>query len=258
MRRFGFLTGVCFLVVTLASAAQAQEQPSPLRPEHRVALAALVALVDQQISSVGNALATLAATQDAHTGGWRAIKPLLAAVETGPVPCTCWYARPDGRYYTVSLGLTSGSLSDRAYFPELMAGRKVACALVVSKSTGKKSAIVAAPIWRDGRVVGALGASMFLEELSARLSEILCLPENMLFFAIDAEGTGVLNVRPWLVFTDPREMGSPSLKEAARQMLAQAEGTIHFEFEGARRDMYFQISPVTGWRLALGVITKPQ
>ncbi len=257
MRRVGVLTAVCLLAVVLVAMAHAQEPASPLRPEHRVALAALVALVDQQIGSVGHTLETLAATQDARTGGWRAIKPLLARVEAGPVPCTCWYLRPDGRYYTVSLGLTEGSLSDRAYFPGLMAGRQVDCALVYSKSTGKKSAVVAAPILREGRVVGALGASLFLEELSARLDETLRLPENMLFFAVDAEGTGVLNVRPWLVFTDPREMGSPSLKEAVRQMLLQPEGTIHFEFEGASRDMYFQTSEVTGWRLALGVITRP-
>lgn len=258
MRRVEILVAVCLLTVTLVGGVRAEQPASPLRPEHRLALSALVALVDQQIGGVGNTLGTLAATQDARAGGWRAIKPLLAAVEAGPVPCTCWYLRPDGRYYTVSLGLISESLSDRAYFPDLMAGRRVNCALVVSKSTGKKSAVVAAPILREGRVVGALGASLFLEDLSARLDELLRLPSNMLFFAVDAEGMGVLNVRPRLVFTDPREMGSPSLKEAARQMLSQSEGTIHFEYEGARRDMYFQTSAVTGWRLALGVITTPE
>ena len=81
--------------------------------------------------------------------------------------------------------MTAENLRDRAYFPALMAGHEVAAELVVSKSTGKRSAIVAVPVRADGRVVGALGVSIAMEKVAARIKDGLGLPGQVMFYALD-------------------------------------------------------------------------
>ncbi len=227
-----------------------------LTSQCRVALHALVALVEQQMAAVEGALRALAQTSDVHSDDWGVIKPLLAAVESGPVPSVCWYLHPDGHYYSVDHDLEEQTLEDRAYFPALMHGQEVICSLIVSRSTGKKSAVVAAPIMREGQAVGGLGASIFLEDLSARLDAALQLPEDMLYFALDDHGTEVLNTCPELVFTDAEQAGSPGLARAARQMLAETEGVVRFAHGGSEHEMYFATSRLTGWHFALGVAVR--
>lgn len=234
---------------------QAAGGSGALTPQSRVALHALMALVEQQIAAVEGALQALAQTSDVLSGDWGAIKPLLAAVESGPVPCVCWYLHPDGHYYSVDHDLEHATLEDRSYFPALMHGREVICNLIVSRSTGRKSAVVAAPIVRDGQTVGGLGASIFLEDLSARLDAALQLPDDMLYFALDDQGTEVLNTCPELVFTVAEEAGSLGLAQAARQMLAEPEGLVRFAHGGREHEMYFATSRLTGWHFALGVAT---
>jgi hypothetical protein len=222
----------------------------------KLALAATVALVDQQVESLAGSLEVLAQTEEARSGGWRALQPLLAVVQAGPVPCLCWFARPDGHYYTVSGGVQAATLADRPYFAHLLAGERVTCALVVSKSTGKKSAVVAVPIMRDGTMIGALGATIFLEELSQGLKEKLRLPDDMVYFALDDQGVAALHAQPERTFVEPAQAGSPTLAQAVREMLAHPEGVVHYEFEGTHRDCYYQLSRVTGWHFAMGTITR--
>lgn len=226
-----------------------------LTPQCRVALHALVALVEQQIGGVEGTLKALAQTSDVRSDDWGVIKPLLAAVESGPVPSVCWYLHPDGHYYSVDHDLEEQTLEDRSYFPALMHGQEVICSLIVSRSAGKKAAVVAAPMVREGQTVGGLGASIFLEDLSARLDAALQLPEDMLYFALDNRGTEVLNTCPELVFTEPEQAGSPGLAQAARQMLAETEGVLRFVHGGRQHEMYFATSQLTGWHFALGVVT---
>jgi presenilin-like A22 family membrane protease len=170
-------------------------------------------------------LEALAMTQEVQSGDWEEMVGLLANVEQAQVPNIVWFVLPDGSYYTVELGKTDQNLSNRTYFPGLMAGNNVLGDLVVSKATGKKSLVVASPVIREGEVIGGLGASLFLDDLSNTISEELALPDDMVFYATTPAGEVVLHSDTQLIFET-----SPNLA----------------------KNVVFETSPLTGWRFALG------
>ncbi len=124
-------------------------------------------------------------------------------------------------------------------------------ALVVSKSTGKRSAIIAVPVQKDGHVIGALGVSVATEKIADLVDDKISLPRQMVFYALDSHGQTSLHRELALLFEFAGEMGSPSLKEAVKEMLSKPGGTVHYEFGGTEREAIFKKSNVTGWVYAL-------
>jgi hypothetical protein len=188
-------------------------------------VSALVALADSHIASYVNAMEALALTQEVQSGDWDEMVGLISKVQQAQVQAIMWFVLPDGSYYTVELGKTNQNLSDRAYFPGLMAGNNVLGNLVFSKATGKKSLIAAVPVKREGEVIGGLGASIFLDSLSTTLAEELQLPDDMVFYATNEEGEVALDSDTELIFTQNPD---------------------------PPKHVVFETSPLTGWRFALG------
>ena len=225
---------VCLIllgIAVLVSACGEEKAPVPTGTptadsmDTKIGVSALVALADNHVSSYANALEALAMTHEVQSGNWEEMKGLLAQVEKAQVPGTMWFVLPDGSYYTVALDKTDKNLSDRAYFPGLMSGKKVLGNVVFSKSTGKKSLIAASPVVKDGNVIGGLGASIFLDDLSKTLTQEMGLPDNMIFYATTGTGEVVLHSDiPSIVLETP--------------VLSQK--------------VVFETSPLTGWRFALG------
>jgi hypothetical protein len=215
--------GVCLLLAVVALGCGGNEQAD--RMDTKVGVSAVVALADSHISSYSNVLEALAMTQEVQSGDWEEMVGLLAKVEQAQVPNIVWFVLPDGSYYTVELGKTDQNLSNRTYFPGLMAGNNVLGDLVVSKATGKKSLVVASPVIREGEVIGGLGASLFLDDLSNTIGEELALPDDMVFYATTEAGEVVLHSDTQLIFQT-----SPNLA----------------------KNVVFETSPLTGWRFALG------
>jgi hypothetical protein len=214
---------VCLVLVVGALGCGCNEQAD--RMDTEVGVSALVALADSHISSYANALEALAMTQEVQFGDWEEMAGLLAKVEQDQVLGTMWFVLPDGSYFTVEQGETGENLSDRAYFPGLMDGNEVLGDLVVSKSTGKKSLIAASPVISEGTVIGGLGASIFLDDLSNTLAEELALPDDMVFYATTQAGEVALHSDTQLIFET-----SPVLA----------------------KNVVYETSPLTGWRFALG------
>ena len=218
------LTGVVVLAAAGPPGAAAQQPQavaadSAVTVDGSVALASLMSLADGHLRKMADFLETLAAGP-ARSGNWSRIRDPLADIGRHNVPAVLWFARPDGSYWTVDQGRTSENLASRPYFPGLMAGQPVLGSLVVSRSTGRNTAIVAVPVRRpDGRIVGALGSSIHLDSLSLQ----------------------------------PLTLGE-DLARAVREMLAHQEGTVVYEFEGARRTLRYRRSAVTGWWYALGIV----
>jgi len=228
--------------------------PGEIMLDGKIALSAMVALAEGHIKKTIDSLETLTMTEEVKSGNWEKMKDFLAKVQQSNVPATVWFARPDGSYFTVDKGLTDQNLKDREYFPKLIAGEKVIGSLVVSHSTGKKSAVVAVPIIKDGKIIGALGASIFLEQLNEILKKEMKLPENLIFFAIDAQSQTTLNWKEERIFGDATKQGSDSLSKAIKEMLSKQEGIVEYEFTGKIRRVLFQKSPLIGWCFALGVV----
>jgi methyl-accepting chemotaxis protein len=246
-----------FLVAASAFAASlhplsALAAESGFTVDGRSLLAAERVLVEEHLSNVLTALKVAALSEEARSGDWQKAKPLIDALAVGiPTEAAVWYAKPDGSYATAADGKTDQTLSDRDYFPGLISGKDVLGSLVISKSTGHRSVIVATPVTVDGKVVAALGVSVRARFLSDLVVTRTGLPDNLIFYALDPTGRTVLHRDPDKMFHYPSDMGDPSLNEAVKKILAEKSGAITYSFGGKPREALFEGSEVTGWKFVL-------
>jgi len=248
--------------LALAACGGPAPQPSPLAEtasivvDGRVALASLVSLGDGHLHQTADILSLLATTDAVRSGEWDRIRGPLSAAARTTVPAVHWFASPDGSYWTVEGGLADANLSNRAYFPDVLAGETVIGALVVSRSSSRNTAIVAVPVWGGaGSIVGVLGSSVHLDSLSARIErEMGTLPEGYVFYAVGAEGLGALHSDPAMIFTVPLELGDAGMRQAFTKMFANEEGVLEYRFRGGSRTVIYRRSPVTRWWYGFGVL----
>ena len=238
--------------------APARDQRGVNTAELRLLLNSFTALGEGHIERVLRGLELMAATEEARSGEWEQMKGMLARFAgSGIDAAVVWFALPDGSYYSVKKGLTGLNLRYRDYFPKLMAGREIVGDLVLSESTGRRSAIVAVPIKKDGRVIGALGTSLSVGDISRMIDKEMGLPSDLIFYALDKHGRTCLHRVSILLFAYPSDMGSKSLTKTVKEMLAEPEGTMTYDFYG-ERTVVFKKSALTGWVYAVGVVTgKP-
>lgn len=222
----------------------------------RIALHGIRALAEWRLRDVASELSLIAATDAAKSGAWDTMKGLLQALAATNIPANAiWFVRPDGFYYTVELGFTGLNLSDRPYFPGLMAGQTVLGTLVISRSTNKRSVIVAQPVRVGSQVIGAVGVSYSVDQLSEEIDQTMQLPAAAIFYALDGTGQTALHRNPSLMFEYPSDMGSESLKAAVTQMLSQQSGTVEYNFQNMHKTVLFERSSVLGWVFAVGFST---
>lgn len=221
-------------------------------------LSAFTSYTDLRLRAIQRSLVVLAATTNARSGKWQNLKHLLGTYQKSDEGLIVWYVHRDGTYYTVDKGLMNKTLRDRDYFPDLMAGRNITGALVVSKSTGRRSAIIAVPIRLGDKVVGAIGTSLFLDKLAEQIGAVLDLRPHVSFFALAPNGLTTLHLKKERHFLDPREMGSASLKKAVTEMLAGTAGKTTYVFDNVTKHAIYQTSALTHWRFAIAYSTVPQ
>jgi uncharacterized protein (TIGR02246 family) len=219
----------------------------------QVALHSFRALAEWKLSDVGRMLSLLASTDQAKSGNWDTMEGLLKSLGDTDIPANAiWFVRPDGFYYTVEKGYTGLNLSQRSYFPGLMAGNNVLGTLVVSLSTGKRSVIIAEPVTGDQGLVGGLGVSYSVDQFSLEIDQQMQLPAGAVFYALDSNGQTALHRDPALMFEYPSDMGDESLRTAVAEMLSKDSGTVTYVFRDMRKTIVFEKSAILGWVFALG------
>ena len=144
---------------------------------------AITLLAESYLSGLIESMHIMTASADLRTGDWEQMKGLLAQFEESELSYNAWFLKPDGSYYKVETGLQSANLSDRDYYTRVMAGETTLGDLLVSRSTGRKSMILTAPIYNGPSVIGALGVTLYLDDFSALLHDQLRLPEGVGFYA---------------------------------------------------------------------------
>lgn len=257
MQRRSFLLSGMLLGVAALGTAAAQERAAGFDVDGHIALRAYQGLVEEHLVGVLRTLKALAATSDAQTMSWQLIKPaLLRLSQDLTTDATVWYALPDGRYHSTDGDTSTKTLADRDYFPKLLARSDVIGSLVISKSTGHRSIIVATPVFKEGHVVGALGVSLQSRLISQLVTERTALPDNLTFYALDTRGQAAIHKDPNKMFQFPSDLGEPSLKSAVTAMLSQTSGVVQYRFEGKDRSAVFNKSDVTGWRFVLVQISS--
>jgi hypothetical protein len=218
-------------------------------------LSVMIHFVDGVILEQEGIIKALARLPQVQSGNWEGMKMTLTAFQQSWGDAGLyWFALPDGRYYTVEKGLTDQNLKDRPYFAELLAGNTVVGALVVSKSTGKKSTVTAIPIFDNRKqMIGAMGATLFIEKLDQTLASAMSLPDGTVFYAFGKDGITVLHQNLDMVFDNPLTKDSPSLKAAAEKMLSADSGEVEYEFNLFKKRVRYMTSSLTGWRFAVGM-----
>jgi hypothetical protein len=249
MFKQGFPAAVVLLAVIVWAVALAQ--PAVQEEEAQSLLSAFMSYTDLRLTSVQQGLELLAATSEVRSGQWENMRGLLALLQKLDGKLAVWYVLPDGTYYTVDQGRMDVKLSEREYFADLMAGRKIIGSLVVSKSTGRRSAVTAIPIEQGGRVVAAVGASLFLDRVAEEIGSLLHLRPEVSFFALAPDGRTTLHQKTERHFLDPRELGSETLKDAVNEMLAQDAGEATYFFDNVQKKAMYRTSPLTQWKFAL-------
>lgn len=241
------------LAVLLGCGDGGPTEPQDFVIEGRVGLAALMALSDGHLQRIVGHFEILANSEDAASADWERIRAPLTAVAQRNIPALMWFALPDGSYWSVQDGKAGGNLSDRKYWPRLMAGQTIIGDLVASKATGKSSAIVAVPVRSaNGAIVGVLGSSVYLDSLSAIIRREIDLQPDQIFFSIDATPIGALQEDPLQIFLDPFALNEPELEQAIHEMLNRDEGVVNYHFRGKSRTVLYRKSPVSGWWYAFG------
>jgi len=200
---------------------------SEVRIDAEVGVSAAVALTEARVEGLVSMMEVMALTDEVQSAEWDNMVDMLTEFEESSIPLVAWFALPNGSYYTVDIGLASGNLSDRAYFPKVMAGEVVIGELVVSKSTGQKSMVITVPVDDEGEVVGALGVSVFLEELSALVAADLGLSGEIVLYAVNDEGTVALHTDTALIMEDSLAIEVPDM-------------------------VFSQVSSLLGWTFTLG------
>lgn len=214
-------------------------------------LSAFVSYTDLRMNAVQQSLEILASTTEAKSLKWEMMEALLSLYQKSDDGLIVWFVRPDGTYYTVDKGLMDVKLSDRSYFPDLMSGQKIMGALVVSKATGQRSAVIAAPMKEGAKVIGAIGASLFLDRLSDQVATALTLRADAAFFSLAPSGLTTLYKKTERHFLDPRELGSETLKKAANEILSNPAGETTYEFDNVTKKAIYRASPLTQWKFVI-------
>lgn len=226
-------------------------------PDAQVALSAYRGLVEEHILGVIRTLRILATTQEARSGQWEQIKPLLSQYgENLPTDATTWFVQPDGNYFpTETSDIAKHSLQDRPYFPALIAGKEVFGDLVVSRSTGHRSVIVAVPIVAPQapeesdkpKVLGALGASLRVRLLSELVDNHTHLPEQAYFYALEHDTRIALHRKADRMFKTPSDVGDEALGEQFKRELQHNKGSLEYSLQGKKIAAIYERSPALGW-----------
>lgn len=241
--------------ILVGSAWAAEHQDSQPIAGTETAINAAAHYVDRIFVNTLVSLELIASTPEAQGRDWNGIKRYLKQVEAG-LPGVYFFVLPDGNHYSVTHDYTKLNLSDREYFKSLFAGNQVRGFPIYSRSSGRKSALMAVPIVIDDKVIGALGASIFLDDLHLRLNRDFALPPNYTWFVLDASGNTILHKDGDYIFMNALTQGSKSLQESVSKALKSESGEMQYVLGGARRAHYRKLPSMDWWMVLAKIENK--
>ena len=218
MKKAALYLGICLLIV-VAIVGIVEGIGSEEKIDSEMSVSAAVALTEAHVEGLVTSMQVMALTDEVKSADWDTMEPLLAEFEDNSIPLVAWFVLPNASYYTVDAGLASGNLSDREYFPKVMDGETVIGDLIVSKSTGRESVVATVPVKDGNEVIGALGVSIYLNELSQSIATDLGLSDNMAFYAVNADGVIALHTDVDMIMGNSSEQSALANSKSATSSL---------------------------------------
>jgi methyl-accepting chemotaxis protein len=249
---FRMATAIAFASLTLVPLHARDDTPAPPKMatvDAQVVLNAYQGLVEEHLSGVLRNIQVVAVSAEARSADWQRVRPMLDRLAQNlETDASVWLAMPDGKYYsTEAEGLTDQTLGDRSYFPKLMAGQDIEGDLVVSKSTGHRSVIVATPVTADGKVVAAIGVSLRLRLMTQLVEKNTQLPADMYFYSMNSDALISTHRNIDRMFKHPTDIGDESLGPTFATSLAAEKGRLEYTLHGKNISAIFQTSKALGW-----------
>lgn len=219
-------------------------------------LNALISKIDDTLGQEMKTMELLSSTAELKSTDWVIAKSLVADYQKKTDYSLVWYAMPNGSYYRSDLNLVEKNLSDREYFPEVLSGKEVLGSLIIGKTSGKKSVVLAVPVFKNGEVVAILGNSIYCDRFSDYLDTTIGLGKEVSFFVMTEDGDVVFDSYEDEIFINPLTLGNESLAKASEKMLSEESGQVRYEFYGKMRTSFFKKSELTGWTYVVVVVDK--
>lgn len=240
------------MIATLTSCSSTQSAKSSF--EAKALLRKNSKTVDAIFQDELNRLTEIAKSETAQSGDWQKIKPLLLKGKSQTIEALYCYILPDGSYYTDQKNKVKANLKDRPYFPDLLSGRPVKGALLVGKTSGKKSIFVAVPIVKKGKVVGMFATAFYTLSLWYHLEKTLDLPGDVDFFALANSGVTLFDLKDKKLMFDEilKRQYSPFVL-AMKTIMRTPEGTVDYTWEGVKKNAYYQSSAFGKWKYVISV-----
>lgn len=240
---------VAVTLMLFSFTVQAASKSAALKLDPQIALGSYRMIAEDHLGGVLRTARVIALTPEAQSANWQSVKPLLDRLSSDlATDATVWFALPDGSYFSTETGgVSDQNLKDRLYFPKLLAGQDVSGDLVISKSTGHRSIIVATPVMVNGKVVAAVGVSVRVRLLSGLLESDIKLPDNTYYYALDPTNKIVLHRNVDRLFKNVSDVGDESLGEAFQAIMNKDHGRFNYTLNGKKMSSIFLKSPTLGW-----------
>lgn len=165
-------------------------------------------------------------------------------------------------YYNTNIKTDAGNISDRAYFPRVMAGERVLSNPLISRSTGKKVVIAAVPIkGPDGKVIGLMGGAIDLIKMYRFVKGFESGELNGYSYLVDKTGLVITHPNKDFIMKENITVLSEEINEeiieVSKEILLKEKGHIQYTYNGIENDVFFHVITNTdGWRIITKIPTN--
>ncbi len=156
---------------------------------------------------------------------------------------------------------TGENYSDREYFKTAMQGKSCVSEPLISKTTGKLSVIIAAPLWKNGKVDSEVVGVVFVVPKETFLNDIMVaikISTNGYAYMLNNQGTVIAHKNMDLVTKEnsmEESKTDSSLKAVAKlegKMVAGETGYGTYRYGGIKKIMaYTPVENTNGWSIAI-------
>lgn len=184
----------------------------------------------------------------------RVIPYLAAEIKRNPGYLRFFVVATNGDAY-YSNGSTS-NLKDRDYVQKVLAtGKPIVSDPVVSRVDNKAVIVIAAPIFRNGKVDGVMGSTITIDDLSALVGKI---KQGQTGYSFVIQKDGLLIAHPDAKMTMKSNIIKdanfpPEVKSMATKMGNKETGIITYEWNGINRYAGYAPIPGTEWSFGTNV-----
>ena len=147
-----------------------------------------------------------------------------------------------GTCVTNNKGPTNVSIKDRAYFKKAMTGEVCISEPVLSRTNNEPVSVIAAPIKRDGKILGVLIVGLDLSKFSESMITPIRIGQEGYVYLMDGKGKMISHPeKKYIMKLDVSQF------DWGREMLSKESGTVFYMFDGHQKVMTFKRLKAADW-----------